>query len=156
MTESISLKSFLRTGAFGSIKFGLERNEVAEILGEPDAVGGALRKYRESGVWKYGDVELFFDLQTGRLCLIVMNFWEPNVPRGGLAINLDPWIIIGGLQLSNLVTALDAEGIPYEEVPPINFGTRQVTVNSSITLIFNEHEEEFFPLTGLCKVYAGS
>src|SRR6185503_14848998 len=97
MAENISLKDFLRTGEFGSVKFGLDRTEVTEILGRPDDIGGASQKYREPGFWKYGDVELFFDRQTRRLCLILMNFWEPNFPRGGVAINLDPWIIRGGL-----------------------------------------------------------
>lgn len=67
----------------------------------------------------------------------------------------DPWIIRGGLRLSDLVSALDVEGISYEEVSAINFGTRQLTVNSSITLIFKDEEEEFSDWVGLCKVSAG-
>jgi len=61
MAESISLKSFLRTGEFGSIKFDLDRSEVTEILGKANEVGGTSRKYPEPVIWKYGDVELFFD-----------------------------------------------------------------------------------------------
>jgi len=84
-----------------------------------------------------------------------MNFSEPNVPRGGAAIDLDPWIIRGGLRASDFVAALEAEGISYEEVPPINSGTRQLSVNSSITFIFNEDDEdEFCDGMGLCKVSA--
>lgn len=72
MAERISLKTFLRTGEFGSIKRGLNRNEVTELLGEPDDTGGTSRKHSEPAVWKYGDVELLFDRETRTLSLIVI------------------------------------------------------------------------------------
>jgi hypothetical protein len=39
---------------------GLNRNQVREVLGGPDAVGGTSRRYRVPRVWKYGSVELYF------------------------------------------------------------------------------------------------
>lgn len=156
MAENMSLKTFLRTGELGSIKPGLNRNEVTELLGEPDDVGGTSRKHREPAVWKYGDVELLFDRETRKLSLIVINFWEPNVPSAGAALDLDPWIVKGGLQASDLTVALESEGIRYEEVSALNPGTRQFLVSSSITLIFKEDQEEDSDWTGLRKVVAGS
>lgn len=152
MTASVSLKSLLRTGHFGNIKLGLDRNDVAQLLGKHDDVGGTSRKYSRPGIWKYGDVELFFDRQTERLSLIVINFWEPKIPTGGVGIHLDPWIIAGGLRMSDLQAALQAEGITYEELRPIQPGTRQLMVNSSSSFVFKEDEEEFPDWLGLCKV----
>ena len=155
MAETASLRHFLRTGELAGIHLGLHEDEVAELLGKPDAVGGTSRKYRKPSLWKYGDIELVFDRQTRELCLIVINFWEPKIPSGGDAINLNPWIIKGGLRLSQLTSFLADEGIEYCEVQSINFGARQLLVGSSITLIFNEDEEEFPEWLGLCKISAG-
>jgi hypothetical protein len=84
-----------------------------------------------------------------------LNFWEPKIPSGGETINLDPWVIRGGLPLSRLTPALDREGIEYYETEPVNFGTRQLSVGSSVTMIFNDDEEEFPDWMGLCKISAG-
>jgi hypothetical protein len=154
MAEAASLKHFLRTRELGGIRLGMREDEVAAILGTPDAVGGTSRKYLKPSLWKYGDVELFFDRQTRRLGLIVINFWGPKVPSGGNAIHLDPWVIRGGLTLSRLIPSLDQEGIEYHETEPINFGTRQLSVGSSVTMIFNDDEEEFPDWLGLCKISA--
>jgi len=155
MAETASLKHLLRACELGRVRLGMHEGEVAALLGTPDAVGGTSRKYRKPSLWVYGDVELFFDRQTRRLRLMVINFWEPKIPSGGEAINLDPWVIRGGLPFSGLTRALDREGIEYRETEPVNFGTRQLSVGSRITLIFNEDEEEFPDWMGLCKISAG-
>jgi len=46
MAERMNLKDFLQTLTLGMILFGLGENDVSAILGEPDCVGGASRKYR--------------------------------------------------------------------------------------------------------------
>ena len=154
MAESVSLKHFLRTLELGRIRLGMRDHEVAAILGKPDAVGGVSNKYQNPSLWKYGDVEFCFNQQTRELSLIVITFWEPGFPSGGSAIQLDPWLIKGGLKLNELCRSLKSEGIEYREVEPINFGTRELLVNSSISMIFNEDEKEFPDRTGLCKLCA--
>src|SRR5262245_58620647 len=132
MPETISLKNFFRTGEFGNLHFGLKEEEVLSLLGKPDAFGSTSRKYRKPSVWKYGDVELFFDRETRRLWLIVINFWEPTIPSGGTGIKLDPWIIKGGLTQLELINRLDQEAIQYKQIPPINSGTAELLVGASI------------------------
>ena len=118
MAESMNLKDFLQTLTLGRIHLGLRENDVSAILGEPDCVGGASRKYRRPSIWKYGDIELFFDYQTRQICLISIYFLEDGYPSGGAAIQLDPWIIKGGLRPHELIPQLDKEGIDYSEVEP--------------------------------------
>jgi hypothetical protein len=46
--------------ASGQLRVGMIRSELLDILGPPDATGGASRKYREDCIYKYGDVQFVF------------------------------------------------------------------------------------------------
>jgi hypothetical protein len=158
MAEIANLKDFLRTLKLGRVHLGQHAGAVTAILGEPDCVGGDSRKHRWPPIWKYGDIELLFDYRTRQVNMVVITFWEQKRPIGGASIQLDPWIIKGGLQLDELIHQLDKEGIDYCEVEPINPGTRQLLVNSAITMIFdnvpeeNNDPDEWMNFSGLCKL----
>ncbi len=52
----------------GKVRIGMSREEVIAILGEPDDMGGTSRKYRTPCIFKYGEIELFFDpWKSGKL-----------------------------------------------------------------------------------------
>jgi hypothetical protein len=152
MAEAVNLKDFLRTLKLGRIHLGQGARDVVAILGEPDCVGGASRKHRWPPIWKYGDIELLFDYRTRRINMVVINFREQKHPSGGASIQLDPWIIKGGLRLDELTRQLDKEGLDYCEVESINFGTRELLVNSAIMMIFSDDPDEWMGWTGLCKL----
>src|SRR5919109_4591244 len=152
MAETVNLKDFPRTLKLGRIHLGQHANDVAAILGEPDCVGGASRKHRWPPIWKYGDIELLFDYRTRQINMVVINFWEQKNPSGGASIQLDPWIIKGGLRLDELTRRLDKEGIDYCEIDALNPGTRRLLVNSVITMIFNDDPDEWIGEAGLCKL----
>src|SRR5262252_10841427 len=120
MAETVNLKDFLRTLKLGRIHLGQGASDVAAILGKPDYVGGASRKYRLPAIWKYGDIEFLFDYRTRQINMVVINFWERKHPSGGASIQLDPWIIKGGLRLDELIRRLGEEGIDYCEVEPMD------------------------------------
>jgi hypothetical protein len=48
----------------GRLRLGMTKAEVRELLGPPDDWGGTSRRRREPSIWKYGEVELWFE--TGR------------------------------------------------------------------------------------------
>jgi hypothetical protein len=152
MAETVNLKDFLRTLKLGRIHLGQHADDVVAILGEPDCVGGASRKHRRPPIWKYGDVELLFDYRTRQINMVVINFREQKHPSGAASIQLDPWIIKGGLTLDELIRRLGEEGIDYCEVEPINPGTKQLLVNSAITMIFGADPDEWTGRPGLCKL----
>ena len=41
--------------------FGSTREELVRFLGQPDDVGGTSRKYKTPSVYKYDDLEFFFE-----------------------------------------------------------------------------------------------
>jgi hypothetical protein len=43
------------------IRVGMSREEVVAALGQPDDVGGTSRKYKTPSIYKYGEIELFFE-----------------------------------------------------------------------------------------------
>lgn len=56
----VSLKELLQTGHLGTLRHGMSKEQVQEILGPPDITGGTSRKYRQSSIFLYGTVELWF------------------------------------------------------------------------------------------------
>jgi hypothetical protein len=65
---SISLLDFFRSGQFGPIQLGRTRQEVYDLLGEPDGYGYPETHLMKAGVWLYDAIELHF---TTRLWLII-------------------------------------------------------------------------------------
>lgn len=155
ISEPVSLKEFFKTSRLGPLHLGMGKSAIRELLGEPDAQGGTSRKYKTSKLWVYGDIELCFDYQTWELDLILLNFWNSVAPAGGRAINLDPWVIHGGMELDELLTHFQQERWSYWEVEPFSPGTRHFVVNSTVTLIFvPDTEENWCGMKGLRKIYA--
>lgn len=58
MSMRISLEEFLRTGCLGQLQPGLTQQQVMDLLGPPEDVGGNWKG--KPTIWKYGDVEIFF------------------------------------------------------------------------------------------------
>jgi hypothetical protein len=58
---SVSLKDVLATGAFGPVCLGCAREALEAAFGEPEGTDGTSCKYRRPNIWKYGDVEFYFD-----------------------------------------------------------------------------------------------
>jgi hypothetical protein len=88
----------------------MSRGEVRDALGPPtDWLAG--KRVERSPLWKYGDVELYFD-DAHKLRRIHFDWFE--VPTGGPTLELHPWVIRRGLPLPELEAALRAEDIPYD------------------------------------------
>lgn len=58
---------------------GLTRQELVEVLGEPDHVGDASRKYRTPSIYKYGDVEYWFQPWKNGILVTIWNEKEEKV-----------------------------------------------------------------------------
>ncbi|MEO7714958.1 MAG: hypothetical protein ABIY70_02040, partial [Capsulimonas sp.] len=71
---SVSLKELLRTGVFAGIQPGTPKQQLLDLLGEPDYVGGTSRKYRRPQILVYGSVELYLDHATRDQFVSV--FWD--------------------------------------------------------------------------------
>lgn len=52
---------FIETGSIKPLHFGMSRRELEEILGPPDDKGRTSRKHRTPSIYKYRDLEFFFE-----------------------------------------------------------------------------------------------
>ncbi len=66
--------------------FGLRREELIEKLGQPDKQGVTSRKYKTPSIYKYLDLEFYFEPESdGRLFLVYREDSEYNC-----TLNLEP------------------------------------------------------------------
>lgn len=58
-----NLRDFLITGHIGDLSSGISREQVIEIIGEPEtwSVNSKSKKRDRAGIWKYGSLEIWFD-----------------------------------------------------------------------------------------------
>jgi hypothetical protein len=85
----VSMREFLRSGAFGPLKVGATREQVRATLGEPDDWSIPSRRQRLPAKWKYGVVEFHFDPGTDTIYLIHADDFEHL--HAGAAIDFHPW-----------------------------------------------------------------
>lgn len=148
---AVSLRDFLRTGTFGPVQLGLSREQVQQRIGLPDATGGTSRKYRIPAVWKYGDIELYYERGADRLIGIYMDDFETL--SGGTSIDLDAWLVQGGWPLEEARQALVEAELGFSEQPWNGEpeGTLLVTV-AGVHLGFIGEQRECCPPVGLHHV----
>ncbi len=102
----ISLIDFFRTGNFGPIRLGMTRQEVYDILGEPDFYDSGFRECSHSElslmdaeIWSYCPIEFYFFLDSP----LFMVFTD-HIPfedwRESNIIELDAWLFSNGNQPS--------------------------------------------------------
>lgn len=145
---AISLQEFLLTGVLGPVHLGMTREQVRHALGEPDALGGTSRKYRTPTIWKYGTIELLYHPGNPHLQTIYMDGFE--VPNGGSRMQLDSWVIRGGLSVEEVEAALAAAAIDYTRRPwrTTSEGILLVTL-AGVEMGFLLEEEAYSPSPGL-------
>lgn len=54
------------------LKYGMSKQQVRDLLGEPHAEGGTSRKYPKPMIWKYDIIELTFDTKQDMLVWVVV------------------------------------------------------------------------------------
>ncbi len=107
----VSVRDFLKTGELGPVRLGMSREQVQELLGEPDDTGGNSRRHRVPTIWKYGDLELHFEQGGNRLTLIHADDFD--VLSGGEVLEIDAWIAHKGISLDQVEKELELAHIPY-------------------------------------------
>jgi len=53
-------RHFRQTGDICPLRLGMSRDEMREILGEPNDTGGTTSKHKRPLIWRYADVEFHF------------------------------------------------------------------------------------------------
>ena len=131
-----SLKDFVQSGAFGLIELGMNRSTIEQHLGSPDGWIASAPTYQTSIIWKYGDIEFYF--QNDELYMIFMDGF--SVLSDGGKIELDSWIVNGGLTCAEAEYFLSAAGIAYrkEDFPYKDNGIHLVTSAGTVLAFCGE------------------
>jgi hypothetical protein len=69
------------------LRVGMTREEVVAVLGEPDDVSTLSRKHRIPAIYKYGDIELYFEpLISGKLWMVYTEVETQEGERQGVVL----------------------------------------------------------------------
>lgn len=143
-----SLREFLRTGELGPIHLGTTRTQVHSALGPPDDVGAMITVYGLPAICKYGDIELHF--RPDEDDVVAIHIDDFDVPSGGSAVHLDPWIVRRGIPLVDVEKHLKSAGIPFHAINwPFDDNTVRLAIGRNVTLTFVDQSEAYGPPTGL-------
>jgi len=144
------LEEFARSGQLGPLAIGLSRNQVFALLGAP-ADWLKEKPVNESAIWKYGDLELYFEGDH----LHMIHFDSFEVPVAGGVLQLSPWVLCRGLPLEDLEKALRRATIPFTSTPDRwNPGCMRVVTSAGVSFLI-QIEGQAHDL-GLCQFGRGA
>lgn len=135
---SVSLRTFLETGKLGPLHLGMSRQQILEVVGQPDDWNTNFAP--RAAIWKYGSMELYF-LKGGET--LYMIFCDNlNELTGGTHFQLDPWLFSPDLTLATAVSALQTEALPFTQSIEPKSGIYTVQLASGVELQFQEFGTE--------------
>ena len=150
---TVSLRSFIATGHFGDLRFGWTRQQLEDVFGPAEAHGGGSRKHPYPTIWKYGDIEFFFE-QYNRDGTLQMVFFDAfTVPCGWGQLVVDPWQINNRLTHEAGETLLRENDIAYQILKAPDPNCTNLVTKSGVKLQFvvNQPDDCSFPV-GLFSV----
>ena len=139
---NVSIADFARNGQFGLIALGDSRNSLGSLLGDPDDWGVSPKSLNIADIWKYGDIEFYFD-DSDILYMIFADTFD--VPNGGTSMMIDPWVVRMHLDHSTFKDALQEIGISYSIVA-LSYLSGQIDIKTIGNVEFRfqiEIEDEF-------------
>ncbi len=151
---TVTLEAFFRTGMLGPVHLGMSRDQIQKAFGVPDDVGLVSRKYRRPSLWKYGDLELIFVQGGDELTLIHLDGFQ--IPQAGGELQLDPWIIRGGMTRGLVEHHLTACSLPFQPIQSPEGYCTWLQVGAGVVLVFIDEERLFSPPTGLYSISLSS
>jgi hypothetical protein len=151
----VSFRVFFSSGVFGPVDLGAGVADLESAFGAPEATGGESRKHRNPTIWKYGDVEFFFNRTSRLLDLIhVDRFTGPSgAPAGFGGLRVDPWIVRAGLPRQAFCTALVETGIGYVSGRVPRLPQQIVSLDSGVELCFFDEPDPISGTAGLVSIH---
>ena len=143
----VSLLETARTGRVGPIRLGLDGDDVARLLGPPDAWGGLPSRYDRlgdeagraaaaaRGVWTYGDIELHF--VEARLRMIFSDRFGESVDGCG-AMRVDSWVVRRGASLEAVCAELERAELEHKIVREDSLGQVHIMTTGGLRFHFDE------------------
>jgi hypothetical protein len=145
----VSLRDFLDCGRFGLVSLGADRRALENAFGRPECVDGASEKARRPpAIMKYGDVEFYFERDTGLMWLIHIDCFSgpARVPVGWGGCQIDPWVIKEGMPRAEFEQELERAALPYVlELKP-KLDQERLVLRSGVEVGFTTDEDEPYGL----------
>jgi len=126
---AVSLPDLLRTGDFGPIHLGMSRGAVLDALGKPDDFSVTESQPGLPAIFKYGDIEFYFDYDDDRLTSVRADTFD--LLTGGSALRLDPWFLRRGTAPREVEEQLTAHDIGYLRIAPPGTPTDTMTIRTT-------------------------
>lgn len=144
---NVSIKDFIQSGQFGPIELGISRDSLRTLLGYPDDYGVYPKSVDVASIWRYGDIEFYFDNANILHMIFADNF---DTPHGGEKILLDPWVTRMHVDDSTFQDALNAIGVEYtiETVPHLP-GHINIKTSGGVEFLFQIQAEDRCDRLGL-------
>jgi hypothetical protein len=154
MAVTVSLRDFLSTGNFGPLTAAFTRDALEGVLGPPEGTGGTSRKHRRPIIWKYGDLEFYFDRQSATLCTIFIDQFtaDDRAPQGWGGLRIEPWIVREGLPQGVFLAGLRDLRSPYTVRSDTLLKQDVVCLSSGVEVGFIVESEPFSPPVGLAYI----
>ena len=126
---AVSLHDFLRTGDLGPIHLGMSRGAVLDALGKPDDFSITESQPELPAMFKYGDVEFYFDYDDDNLIYLRADSFD--LLNGGHALQFDPWFLRQGTPLREVEEQLTAYGIGYQRIALLDVSPDTMTIETA-------------------------
>ena len=134
-----------RTGNFGSLRCGMTREKLQELLGAPP-IWGTQQIEDRADIWRYGNIEYHFD----NLAVSFIFSNHENLTNGGSTLKIDPWIVRRNLPRSEFEFMLAKQSIQFTVARPQHDDSQcHVTTDSGIVFSFVDEPDEDWDESGL-------
>ena len=140
-----SMLELARTGDLGSLRSGMTREELRELLGAPP-VWGTQQAEDRADIWRYGDIEYHFD----NLAVSFIFSDHENLTDGGPTLKIDPWVVRRGLSRTEFQFMLAKQNIHFTVArPQYDDSQCHVTTDSGVVFSFVDEPDEEWDESGL-------
>lgn len=134
----VSLQQFLETGTIGNLRLGVTAEDVRELLGPPDDVGGTSRKYPRPSIYVYGSVELFFSQSRPARCVGI--WWYAH--RGPFCLTTDATqqLLSPGMRREEVEARLTNAGLTFHAPAHEERIVPTLVLASGVTVVLHEDD----------------
>ena len=107
---AIDFEDFVLRGKFDYVELGMTRDQILQVLPRPELSDKLAIEH--STIWRYGELELFFDPASGRLTRIFSDY--VSTLDGGETFDVSTWILSERLELSSFLDVLNQAQVDYQ------------------------------------------
>ncbi|MGZ5244206.1 MAG: hypothetical protein ACXWDO_08175 [Bacteroidia bacterium] len=134
------LKYFLKTGNFKNIRFGLNRTELVNLLGNSDWLYFTSDKDKFPAIYKYGRIEFYFENRKKGSTLSGIMFLPIPAPasNGKLYCNYHHWT--KRMDIDNAITFLNQNNIRFSEIINPDPEVREFITEGQVNIFFDCQE----------------